>query len=90
MHDVAEELLVMTVVSRLLDIDEDAFTMFYTPPSNASTPSVTPLLVNSCEFEYCHAHVDGFATRGDLNPTVKAARKGAFKGSIGWLIKQLQ
>jgi hypothetical protein len=24
------------------------------------------------------------------NPTVKAARKGTFKGSIKWLIKQLQ
>jgi len=32
----------------------------------------------------------GFATRGDLNdPTVKAAKEGAFKASVEWLIKYL-
>jgi len=33
----------------------------------------------------------GFAARGDLsNATVKAAKEGAFKGSVEWLIKYLQ
>ncbi|KAI0301262.1 Alpha/Beta hydrolase protein [Russula brevipes] len=44
---------------------------------------------------YRRAHFDGvrhgFATRGNLNdPTVNAAKEGAFKGSVEWLIKNLQ
>jgi len=33
----------------------------------------------------------GFAVRGDLSkPTVKAAKEGAFKESVEWLIKYVQ
>jgi len=44
---------------------------------------------------YHRAHYDGvnhgFAARGDLtNPTIKAAKEGAFKGSVEWFIKHLQ
>jgi len=43
---------------------------------------------------YRRAHFDGvrhgFASRGDLtDPTVKAAKEGAFKESVDWLIKYL-